>query len=186
MIGLFLGASIHETAQVAASGMIYDQTFSPTTYPTALDVATVTKLVRNVMMAIVIPIMAFIYTKRRGGITKTNSESGLKKVFKLFPLFLLGFLLMAILRSIGDAGIHDSGLAFGLWNEEAWVTIHKGIKEWSGYILAAAMAGVGLSTSFKAIKGLGLKPFYVGLFAATMVGVAAVIMAFLLGKYIST
>jgi uncharacterized membrane protein YadS len=185
LIGLFLGTSIHETAQVAASGLIYDQTFGPITYPSALDVATVTKLVRNVMMAIVIPAMTFIYARRTGAI-QNNQESGFKKALNLFPLFILGFLLMAVLRSIGDASIQGSGFAFGLWDDEAWKVIHNGIKGWSGYILAAAMAGVGLSTSFRSMKGLGIKPFLVGLFAATMVGVVAFIMVLSLGRFITT
>jgi len=184
MIGLFLGTSIHETAQVAASGLIYDQTFGTATHPTALDVATITKLVRNVMMALVIPAMTFIYA-RQAGFTGVNHESGFKMVLNLFPLFILGFLLMAVLRSIGDAGIQDGGAAFSLWGDGDWAVVHQGIKEWSGYILATAMAGVGLSTSFKAMKGLGIKPFYVGLFAATMVGITAFLMVLALGRFIS-
>jgi len=91
---------------------------------------------------------------------------------------------MAILRSIGGAGIQSSGAAMGLWNGEQWAGITKGVKQWSGYILAAAMAGVGLSTSFKNMRGLGIKPFYVGLVAATMVGVTAMVMVFLLGGFV--
>jgi len=183
MVGLFLGTSIHETAQVAASGMVYDQTFGSGISPTALDVATVTKLVRNVLMAAVIPGMTFFYA-RRTGIQQARQETGLRKALNLFPLFILGFLLMSALRSIGDAGIQGSGAAFGLWGNEVWTAIHNGIKEWSGYVLAAAMAGVGLSTSFRVMKGLGIKPFYVGLFAATVVGAVSIIMVFALGGFV--
>jgi uncharacterized integral membrane protein (TIGR00698 family) len=184
MAGLFTGTSIHETAQVAASGFIYDQTFGTTSNPTTADIAMVTKLVRNALMAIVIPAMTFIYA-RRVGIVQNPSERGYKKALKLFPLFILGFLVMAIIRSIGDAGIQGSGLAMGLWDEQLWAGITGGIKQWSGYILATAMAGVGLGTSFKSMKGLGVKPFYVGLFAATMVGVSAIAMVFLLGRFVT-
>ena len=184
MIGLFLGTSIHETAQVAASGLIYDQTFNAVTYPTALDVATVTKLVRNVMMALIIPAMTFLYSKRAEDI-QPGHTSGFKKAVQLFPIFIIGFLVMAILRSLGDSGLRASGTAFGLWDRAYWAAIHSGIKEWSGYFLATAMAGVGLSTSFKTMKGLGIKPFYVGLFAAIMVGVVAFIMVFALGRFIT-
>ena len=183
MAGLFTGTSIHETAQVAASGLIYDQTFGTTTNPTTADVAMVTKLVRNVLMAIVIPAMSFIYS-RRVGEAGDPSESGYRKALKLFPLFILGFLFMAILRSIGDAGIQGDGLAMGLWDDGQWAGITSGIKQWSGYILATAMAGVGLGTSFRNMKGLGIKPFYVGLFAAMMVGVVAIAMVFLLGRFV--
>jgi uncharacterized membrane protein YadS len=116
---------------------------------------------------------------------RDTSEQGYKKAFRLFPLFILGFLFMAILRSIGDAGIQGSGLAMGLWNGGQWADVTTGIKEWSGYILATAMAGVGLGTSFKSMKGLGIKPFYIGLFSAALVGVIAVIMIFLLGRFVS-
>jgi len=184
MAGLFTGTSIHETAQVAASGLIYDQTFGTTSNPTTADVAMVTKLVRNALMAIVIPVMTFVYA-RRVGEAQDPSERGYKKALKLFPLFILGFVFMAVLRSIGDAGIQGGGFAMGLWDEERWAGITKGIKQWSGYILATAMAGVGLGTSFKSMKGLGIKPFYVGLFAATMVGVTAIAMVFLLGRFVT-
>ena len=184
MAGLFTGTSIHETAQVAASGLIYDQTFGTMSNPTTADVAMVTKLVRNALMAIVIPAMTFVYT-RRAGIARDSSERGYRKALKLFPLFILGFIIMAIIRSIGDAGIQGSGLAMGLWNQQVWAGITGGIKQWSGYILATAMAGVGLGTSFKSMRGLGIRPFYVGLFAATMVGVAAIAMVFLLGRFVT-
>ena len=184
MAGLFTGTAIHETAQVAASGLIYDQTFGVTSNPTTADVAMVTKMVRNFLMIIVIPVMTFIYT-RRAVEMRDASEQGYKKALKLFPLFILGFLFMAILRSIGDAGIQGSGLAMGLWNGGQWADVTTGIKEWSGYILATAMAGVGLGTSFKSMKGLGIKPFYIGLFSAASVGVVAVIMVFLLGRFVS-
>jgi len=184
MAGLFTGTAIHETAQVAASGLIYDQTFGTTSNPTAADVAMVTKLVRNALMVIVIPAMTFIYT-RRAGIYQDSSERGYRKAIRLFPLFILGFLIMAIIRSIGDAGIQGNGLAMGLWDKNLWTDITRGVQEWSGYILATAMAGVGLGTSFKSMKGLGIKPFYVGLFAATMVGITAIAMVFLLGRFIT-
>jgi uncharacterized membrane protein YadS len=184
MAGLFAGTSIHETAQVAASGLIYDQTFGAASTPTAGDVAIVTKLVRNVLMAIVIPAMTFLYARRTGE-GQDTSQSSYKKALKLFPLFILGFLFMAILRSIGDAGIQSDGLAMGLWGKDQWAGITHGIKQWSGYALATAMAGVGLGTSFRSMQGLGIKPFYVSLFAALLVGITAIIMVFLLGRYVT-
>ena len=45
--GLFLGTAIHETSQVAAAGLIYDQQFNS---PETLNVATVTKLIRNTFL----------------------------------------------------------------------------------------------------------------------------------------
>ncbi len=183
MTGLFLGASIHETAQVAASGMIYDQTFGAAARVSALDVATVTKLVRNALMAIVIPAMALIYS-RRNGANRAGHNPSLAREIRLFPLFILGFLLMAALRSVGDGGLRAGSAAFGIWSNQEWVTIYQAIKQFSVYLLAIAMASVGLCTSFRTMRGLGIRPFYVGFIAATLVGVAAAIMVFALGRFV--
>ncbi len=182
-IGLFSGTSIHETAQVAGAGLIYDQSFDVTASPGCADVAVVTKLVRNVMMALVIPGMALLYARRMARLGVSSGSRGVG-VLQLVPVFIAGFLVMAALRSIGDATLENGGLAMGIWGESGWNDLTAGIKEWSGYVLAAAMAGVGLGTSFKTMKGLGPKPFLVGLFAATMVGLTSIILVFILGPMV--
>lgn len=184
MVGLFTGVSIHEQAQVSASGLIYDQYFGSGSGMTVYDIATITKLVRNTMMMLVIPVVTFVQT-RRAGVTQAVSESGYHKVLRLFPLFVLGFVLVAIFRSIGDAEVRSGGLAFGLMAGTAWTAFTGTLNLWSGYILATAMAGVGLGTSFKSMKGLGIKPFIVGFFAATLVGVVAIAVVFLLGRFVT-
>lgn len=183
MVGLFTGTSIHETAQVAGAGLIYDQTFPSTSNPTAADAAMVTKLVRNTLMAIVIPAMAYIYTRRS---IKSGASSGGAKInpWKLFPLFVIGFIAMAIIRSIGDTGIENGGQALALFSSGTWSDIIHYVKQWSGYILATAMAGVGLGTSLKTMKGLGIKPFYVGLVSATIVGVTSAVLVLILGPHV--
>ena len=60
LLGLFLGTSIHETSQVAAAGLIYDQQFNS---PETLNIATVTKLIRNTFLIIMIPLFAFLYNR---------------------------------------------------------------------------------------------------------------------------
>jgi len=182
-VGLFTGVAIHETAQVAGAGLVYDQTFQTTANPTAADAAMVTKMVRNSLMAIVIPLMSFVYARKN---ISTDSASDTKKVspLKLFPLFIVGFLAMAAVRSIGDAGINGGGQAFGLFSSDAWDNVVRYIRSWSGYVLATAMAGVGLGTSFKTLRGLGIKPFYVGLLAAIIVGATGLVLALILGPYV--
>jgi uncharacterized integral membrane protein (TIGR00698 family) len=177
-VGLWLGTSVHDTSQVVGSAKVYADVFSA---PLALDTATVTKLVRNVFMAGVIPFMAFYYARKNQGET-----SGKKTSFaKLLPLFVVGFLLMAVIRSVGDAGINAGGKAFGIWSEEAWTDIYSFIKTWAGNFLVVALAGVGLSTNFRSFKGLGVKPFLVGLGAALAVGVISFVAISLLGNLVT-
>ena len=176
--GLFLGTSIHDTSQVTGAALVFSDVFG---LPRGLDVATVTKLVRNVFMAAVIPLMAFLYARRNSG------EAAGKKVSiaRLLPLFIVGFLTLAVLRSIGDAGINAGGNAFALWDADAWKGLVGFFKDWAVNLLVVALAGVGLTTRFSAFKGLGIKPFLVGLGAALIVGVVSFGAISLLGTFVT-
>ena len=46
------------------------------------------------------------------------------------------------------------------------------------------MAAVGLNTSFKVFRGMGLKPFAVGMAGALAVGGVGMILAVLLGRFV--
>jgi uncharacterized integral membrane protein (TIGR00698 family) len=178
--GLFLGTSIQDTSQVTGAALVFADVFS---LPRALDVATVTKLVRNVFMAAVIPFMAFYYARRaasQGGSARNPANIG-----NLLPLFVVGFLACAVLRSIGDAGINAGGSAFGVWGSATWESIHGAVKDWAVNSLVVALAGVGLSTRFSILKNLGVKPFVVGLGAALTVGVLSFVAISLLGTLVT-
>jgi len=179
-VGLWLGTSIHDTSQVVGAAAVYADAFSA---PLTLDVATVTKLVRNVFMALVIPFMAYYYARK----VQAQGEFAGKKTnpLKLLPLFVLGFLAMAAIRSIGDAMINAGGEAFGLWDAGTWESIYTFIKTWAGNLLVIALAGVGLSTNFRSFKGLGVKPFLVGLGAALIVGVISLITISLMSSFVT-
>jgi uncharacterized integral membrane protein (TIGR00698 family) len=182
-VGLFLGTSIHETAQVAGAGLIYDQSFDIVTSPSGADIAVVTKLVRNALMVVAIPAITFVYTRRARAAGREGGER--PGLLQLVPVFILGFLAMAVLRSIGDAGVDGGGRAFGIWGPAAWSDLTHGIRAWAEYVLATAMAGVGLGTSMRQLRGLGLKPFAVGIAAALAVGGVAVGLVFVFGPLIS-
>jgi uncharacterized integral membrane protein (TIGR00698 family) len=181
-VGLFLGTSIHETAQVAGAGLIYDQSFDITASPSGADIAVVAKLVRNVLMVVAIPAITYLYARRQDAGEGRAKGTSLRQ---MFPVFILGFLVTAGLRSIGDASVDSGGQAFGLFGAEAWGDLTRWIKTWAEYLLATAMAGVGLGTSITQLKGLGFKPFLVGIAAALAVGIASVGLVSLFGPLIS-
>ena len=155
LIGLFLGTSIHETSQVAAAGLIYEQQFNS---PETLNIATVTKLIRNTFLIIMIPLFAFLYNR---GQTKEKNYS----ILKIFPYFVLGFVGMILLRNIGD----EIYLSNSNWNESIVL-----IKLFSKIFLTMAMAAIGLSTNLKDIKSMGYKPFIVGFVAMLTVGIVCI------------
>lgn len=161
--GLFLGSAVHDTSQVAAAGMVYRDYYVDAK---ALDVATVTKLERNLSMLIVIPLMAILYRRR--------SADGAKPPpwWTMVPLFIIGFAAMSVLRSVGDLGQRP----FGLLQVDQWHAFIDMSKHASTYCLGIAMAGVGLGTSIKGIRIIGLKPLGLGLISALIVGAISVLI----------
>jgi uncharacterized integral membrane protein (TIGR00698 family) len=159
--GLFLGTAIHETSQVAAAGLIYDQQFNS---PETLNVATVTKLIRNTFLVIMIPLFAFLYNR---GEIKKNEYS----ILNIFPYFVLGFIGMIILRNIGDQiFIIDENV-----NYEIWLNFTILIKDLATVFLTMAMAAVGISINLSELKSMGYKPFVVGFISAITVGFVSIL-----------
>lgn len=159
--GLFLGTAVHETAQVIGSGLVYQEYFGD---PAALDAATVTKLVRNLGMLVVIPLMSIIHHRRSGG------GSSSRPWRSMIPLFVLGFAAMSLLRTLGDMG----DPAFGLLDATQWKQAVGWTKMAAEACLGIAMAAVGLGTSVTGLRKIGLRPLGVGLLSAILVGAVSV------------
>ena len=169
LAGMFLGASIHETAQVAGAGVLYEARFGA---PAALEVATVTKLVRNLSMLAMIPLAGVLFGAARRGEGRKKSAGG--SWVRLVPWFVVGFAACSALRTLGDhlgaAGLVDPAL----WGQAVGFLRHA-----AELCLLLAMAAVGLGTSFGGLRRIGLRPFLFGLFAAVVVG--AVSLALIAG-----
>ena len=144
-----MGTSIHETSQVAAAALIYDQQFNS---PETMNVATVTKLIRNTFLVIMIPLFAFLYN--RNNVIKKNYS-----ILSIFPYFVLGFVGMIILRNVGDQFLLNS-------YNELWQGTIQSIK---------SSSKIGLSTNLKDLKSMGYKPFIVGFVGMTTVGLVSIL-----------
>lgn len=179
--GLFLGTAIHDTAQVTGAALIYDQMYQ---LDKVIDVATVTKLTRNLFIIAVIPFVSYLFFKNdQQGSTEGGNE--LPKWYNLIPFFVIGFLLLALLRTIGDMTAVNTGAAFGFLDPTIWGSFYQSLSSFGAtYLLGIAMAGVGLSTDFRMFKGLGVRPFYIGLIAAICVGVVSLLFVSLFGHLI--
>lgn len=155
--GLFLGTAIHDTAQVAGAGLVYLVQYGT---PDALEAATVTKLLRNAFMLVVIPGVAWLHQRRTAG---PATRASLRQAL---PLFVFGFLALSVVRSVGDLGDR----AFGLLDRAQWEMLIAGATDVASFCLAVAMASVGLGTSLVRLRGLGWPPLAVALVAAVLVG----------------
>lgn len=184
--GLFLGTAIHDTSQVAGAGLAYAQQFGA---PLALETATVTKLIRNLSMIAVVPLLGLAYRRGEAGIapahagttgvaeagaataTPTEPRSGRAGRTRrdIVPLFIIGFVAMTALRTLGDVGARP----FGVLDPAAWAAVVAVTERASEIGLLLAMAAVGLGTDLTRIRRLGLRPLGVGMAAAATVGIVS-------------
>ena len=160
--GFFLGTSIHDTSQVTAASLIYNQLWERVADGglTGADIAITTKLVRNTFMIVVIPLLGLAYKNK-------SKETEQRKKGAFIPLFVIGYLLMGGVRTLGDIVFTES---------ELWITIHQMIKEAATYLIAVAVASVSLNTQLAKLKKLGFKPLLVGLIAALSLGLISFIL----------
>ena len=180
-IGLFLGTAVHDTSQVVGAALTYKQVYGD---DVVLRVATVTKLTRNIFLAVVIPILTWMHRKSQAKITGASGVGF--RASSLVPGFVIGFLAMAVVRSLGDWTLTADGAAFGVWSAAQWASITKQLGDYwaSQILLGTAMAAVGLNTNFAVFKGVGLKPFAVGMAGALVVGVVGMTMAIIFGRFV--
>uniref|UniRef100_A0A7S3LKK9 Uncharacterized protein n=1 Tax=Aplanochytrium stocchinoi TaxID=215587 RepID=A0A7S3LKK9_9STRA len=170
-IGMFLGLAIHDTSQVIGSALTYATVYGD---EEVLKVAAITKLSRNLFLAGVIPGLAYMTAKREGAVKASSSLlPSAAEIKKYIPGFVIGFVGMSALRTAGDISLENYGSALGLMDGDQWkwATSVVGSEIGSHYLLGTAMAAVGLGTSASALKGVGYKPFVVGLAGAGVVGV---------------
>ena len=126
--GIFLGATIHDVAQVVAAGMLFG--------PEAGDVATVVKLFR---VALLLPVVLFISIFF--GAEKSAQRLGWGSL-RLIPTFLLGFVALSIVASMQ---ILPSSVTHSIGDLSRWM-------------LVIAIAAAGLKTNFQELAQLGWQP----------------------------
>jgi len=200
-VGVCLGVSIHDTSQVLGSAMSYSEMYGE---ETALKAAAVTKLTRNLGLMMAIPGLSYLHASsssrtndgeegtNNGDSEKGNVEetmSGLVSFQKYVPPFLIAFLGMSALRSMGDyafatdalaaaADLGTSGIASPTSSSSSSSSQQLLFQQTMDFLgndvskcaLGTAMAGVGLSTSMDSLKGVGWRPFAVGGSGALVVG----------------
>lgn len=157
-VGLVLGAAIHDTSQVTAAALLFEQTFDTTGVVAA---ATVTKLLRNLCMLAVIP--AVVWWALQGDASDRTRPA--------FPLFIVGFLALAATRSGGDLLFDGS---------DAWRVLLDAAATASAFLFAMAMAAIGMGIRLSALRALGSRPALVALLTALGMGAVALALAALL------
>lgn len=178
-LGMFFGTAVHDTSQVVGAALTYSQRIGD---DSVLKIATVTKLARNLFLMVVIPLLA--YFALRGEAAGQRLPLG-----RLLPAFVLGFVLMAVLRSVGDAALRGGpgSRALGLWTSAEWKSLTRQLADLWGarYCLGVAMAAVGLQTSIGVFRDVGVRPLVVALAAALFVAVCGGGAAWIFAPFVS-
>ena len=96
-----------------------------------------------------------------------------------------GFAGMCLLRSLGDAALAspEGAALLGSFGAEEWRAAAAVVGDTMGsrWLLGTAMAAVGLGTSASALKGVGFRPFAVGMAGASAVGATGMASALAVG-----
>ena len=120
---------------------------------------------------VIIPLIAYIYQKN----LSVSEDKKDISILSMFPLFILCFIGMGILRTLGDITLQSYGYSFGILYSKDWLSLISIIKFTAEISLTIAMASLGLSTNLRSITSMGIKPFYLGLIAAISVGVVSLV-----------
>ena len=162
--GMWAGASTHEVAQVVAIGGIIG--------PAALEVAVLVKLARVIMLAPTVAILELVMRRSEARVRTASAEAGDESAVPapagqrppIVPLFVIGFLLMAGLRT------------FGLLPEMA-VT---GLGIVQTVCLSMAMFALGRGVQWRALRSLGGGPIALATMTTIVVALVALGGALLL------
>lgn len=152
--GIWVGASVHEVAQVVAAGGIIGGG--------VLTVAVLVKLARVLLLAPVMMVLS-LWVRRRGTLGGGQQSKG--KLPPVVPLFVVGFLGMVIIRSL--VPLQEGPLAVA------------GVAQTA--LLAAAMFALGTGVRAKTLKEVGLRPFGLAVLSTLLVASTAYIGVFTLG-----
>ena len=155
--GIWAGTSVNDTASVVASGYAFSEI--------AGDFATMVKLTRTIAIIPTVLVFAYIGTREKQKELKEAGGGKRVRLVKIIPWFICGFLLLAILNSVGVIPVAAAGV----------------IKSTSKFLMVSALAAIGLSTSITDFKKAGLRPMFYGITIDTLVTLTALIVVWCMG-----
>lgn len=145
--GIYTGSTVHEVAQVVAAGHAIG--------PIAENAAVISKMIRVMMLAPFLLLLSGYIRRNAAKHHPTTPKSAI-----IIPWFAVLFIVVAGVNSFN-------------WLPEVLV---RGLIKLDSWLLAMAMASLGLTTHIQAVRQAGLKPILLAglLFAWLVIGGAAI------------
>jgi uncharacterized membrane protein YadS len=173
--GAWIGTGILNSGQVLAAALAFNPSIAP---GTAVSVAEIW----NIMRVISIPFAVFAVTVWYWS-GKQDVGAGQRKglgtlLVEKFPVFVLGFIAMVILTSMGVFG--DVGLKGG----PPASAIIKMLRVWMTWIFGFGLVGLGGYIDFKEIAQAGGAPLKLGLIVGTTKYVLALLVVILIRDHL--
>jgi uncharacterized integral membrane protein (TIGR00698 family) len=135
LAGLFLGGTIHDVAQVVGAGYMINHETG--------DIATIVKLFRVSMLTVVVVVVSAAFKASRERAQAAGAVDGRKPARQpLVPWFLWLFVAMVLLNSLGALS----------------APVQAGLNDVSRGCLVAAIAALGMKTSFAQLARTGWRP----------------------------
>ena len=154
-VAVYTGGTLHEVAHVAGAGNAMD----PTDALGIAGPATITKMIRVIMLAPVLIVMACFLRR---------SDGQGKKAKITIPWFAFGFILVILLNTLLQSldMLPQDILSATLYGKGAWM------EKADTFLLTMAMTALGADTSIDKFKKAGAKPFYLafGLYLWLVIG----------------
>lgn len=156
--GIWVGTSVNDTSSVVAAGYAFSEI--------AGNTAVIVKLTRTLFIIPFVLIFSLISERIEA---KTNGTQGRVPINfrKIFPYFIIFFLIMVGLRSIGVI-------------PPAIVPV---LSNTSRFCMIMALGAIGLKTSFKDIKDIGPKPMLMGFLVDTLVVLVSLGVQIMTGRF---
>ncbi len=153
--GIWAGLAVDNTAEATAAGALYSDA--------AAKLAVLTKTTRNALIGFVVLAYA-IYWAGKGQARNVANKTAF--LWQKFPKFVLGFLLISLLATVGFF-TKDQNTA--LANLSRWAFL-------------LTFAGVGLRTNFRQMRKQGLRPFAVGFIGEIVIAVFTLGLVIVAGR----
>ena len=144
-VAIYTGSTLHEVAHVAGAGNAMD----PTDSLGIAGTATITKMIRVMMLAPVLVIMSFALAGRRR--KEGAAAAGQEKSRITIPWFAFGFIGVICLNSLLQ---HLCGVA-----SVREIPLNGAIEYIDTFLLTMAMTALGTETSIDKFRQAGAKPF---------------------------
>lgn len=153
--GTWAGTSVNDTAQVVAAGYSFSVESG--------DIATIIKLTRNTLMAVMVVVVGVVYSKWVGGQIGGKKISWTKRARESVPDFVIGFLALAMLNTLG---------VFTWLSTWSGIDVPHLLSSTTKILILTSLASIGLSTSLAKMRRVGSTPLILAF--ATYFAVASV------------